>query len=192
MQTIRSFIAVPLSLQVAANAARLVEKLSEPNDGIRWVPTDNLHLTLKFLGEVDNTEIPAVCDVIRSVTSSYEPFELDFAGVGGLPSLDRPRVLCVHVTDPTGALCDIVAKLEKKLAELRFKPEPRDYRPHLTLGRTKGGSRRASNEVVAKMSQYAEQKLGQMEVDAVELIASFLEKRGPSYQVMDTVELGTA
>ncbi|TWU43786.1 2',5' RNA ligase family [Novipirellula aureliae] len=189
MHTIRSFIAIPLSPQVLHNATRLVAKVSEPNDGIRWVPTDNLHLTLKFLGEVDNTEVPEVCNTIREVVDGYSPFELEFAGIGALPSIDRPRVICVYGQDPTGSLCEIVAKLEKRLADQGFKPEPRDYRPHLTLGRTKGGSRRASEEVIEKVKAYQDMKFGQMEVDAVELIASFLEKRGPSYQVMDTIEL---
>ncbi|TWT83179.1 2',5' RNA ligase family [Planctomycetes bacterium CA13] len=188
MHTIRSFIAIPLSPQVAHNATRLVEKLSHPNDGIRWVPSDNLHLTLKFLGDVDNTEVPKVCKIIRNITTDYPPFELDFAGVGGLPNLDRPRVLCVHAADPTGSLCEIVAKLETELADIGFKPEPRDYRPHLTLGRTKGGSRRANSDVIERMKEFSQLRLGTMEVDTIELIASFLEKKGPSYQVMDTIE----
>ncbi|WP_442507313.1 RNA 2',3'-cyclic phosphodiesterase [Novipirellula sp. SH528] len=190
MQTIRSFIAIPLSPQVGRTAARLIEALSESGDGIRWVPKDNLHLTLKFLGEVDNVEVPQVCKIIRNVTKDFEPFDLDFAGAGAFPNLDRPRVLCVHIDDPTDSLSRIVARLEKELAEIGFKPEPRDYVPHLTLGRTKGGSRRASGDVIERVKAHAEKKLGEMNVDTVELIASFLEKQGPSYQVMDTIDLG--
>ena len=190
MQTIRSFIAIPLSLQVGRNASRLIEALTVPGDGIRWVPKDNLHLTLKFLGEVDNVEVPQVCKIIRNVTQDFEPFDLDFAGAGGFPNLDRPRVLCVHIDDPTNSLSRMVARLETELAEIGFKPEPRDYVPHLTLGRTKGGSRRASGDVLERVKAHAEMRLGQMNVDTVELIASFLEKQGPSYQVMDTIDLG--
>ncbi len=190
MRTIRSFIAVPLSPEVQSGARRLVSKIAGEGDGIRWVPMDNLHLTLKFLGDVDNTEVPAVCKIVRNVTKDFEPFDLDFAGASALPNLDRPRVISVSVSDPSESLRKIVARLETELAEMGFKPEPRDYVPHLTLGRTKGGSRRASEEVVQRVKQYLDIRLGAMCVDTVELIASFLEKKGPSYQVMDTIDLG--
>lgn len=80
-------------------------------------------------------------------------------------------------------------QLETELAELGFKPEPRDYTPHLTLGRTKSGSRRASSEVVERLKREQQTQLGSMPVDTVQMIASFLEKGGPVYQVMDTVKL---
>ncbi len=189
MQTIRSFIAVPLAPDVRRGAVRLIERLSQQGDGIKWVPTDNLHLTLKFLGEVDNVDVPRVCDVLHRVVEQFDPFELDFAGTGGFPDIDRPRILFAGVADQSGSLCRLVGQLETELAELRFKPEPRDYRPHLTLGRTRGGSRRASADVVQRLKDQSQTDLGHMVVDTVQIFASFLDKRGPTYQVMDTVEL---
>ena len=76
------------------------------------------------------------------------------------------------------------------LADLGFKPEPRDYTPHLTLGRTRSQSRRASGELVDAMKTMSDTALGEMIVDEVNLMASFLDKAGPTYQVMDTIELG--
>ena len=69
MNKIRSFIAIPLASDVRRATIRLVERLRRENDGIKWVPTDNLHLTLKFLGDVDNTEIPDVCEVLHRVAA---------------------------------------------------------------------------------------------------------------------------
>jgi 2'-5' RNA ligase len=189
MQTIRSFIAIPLSTEIRRNATRLLAKLSQPDDGIKWVPTDTIHLTLKFLGEVDNTEISHVCNAVGDVCGGYEPFELSFSGTGGFPDIDRPKVLFAGVDDPTGSLCRLVDQLETKLADLRFKREPRDYRPHLTLGRTRSGSRRACDEVVQRLKQQAAVQLGTMRVDQIQIFASFLDKEGPTYQVMDTIEL---
>ena len=85
MHNIRSFIAIPLAPDVQRAAVRLIKRLSEPNDGIKWVPTDNLHLTLKFLGDVDNTEVPRVCDVLREVCEDFQPFDLHLIGTGGFP-----------------------------------------------------------------------------------------------------------
>jgi 2'-5' RNA ligase len=189
MQTIRSFIAIPLSADVRRNAVRLIERLRQEGDGIKWVPTDNLHLTLKFLGEVDNTAVPAVCNVLHRVAGQCDPFELVFAGTGGFPDTERPRVLWAGIQDDSGSLCRIVGQLETDLAGLGFKPEPRDYRPHLTLGRTRSGSRRASADVVARIEAESKAPLGKLMVEKLQLVASFLDKSGPTYQVMDTIEL---
>ena len=189
MKNIRSFIAIPLASEVSRAAVRLIKRLSEPGDGIKWVPTDNLHLTLKFLGDVDNTQVPRVCEVLHEVCGAYEPFDLEFFGTGGFPDTERPRVLMACVNDPSESLTGMVMQLETELAELGFKPEPRDYTPHLTLGRTKSGSRRASSEVVDRLKREQQTQLGSMPVDTVQMIASFLEKGGPVYQVMDTVKL---
>jgi 2'-5' RNA ligase len=189
MKTIRSFIAIPLSPEVTRATIRLIERLRQPDDGIKWVPTDNLHLTLKFLGEVDNTELPGVCNALRDICDEFEPFELTFGGTGGLPNIERPRVLYAGVEDLSNSLTEIVAQMERDLAELGFKPEARDYTPHLTLGRTRSGSRRASSDVVERLKRDESTHLGSMPVDTVQMIASFLDKHGPTYQVMDTIEL---
>ncbi|MEM9646671.1 MAG: RNA 2',3'-cyclic phosphodiesterase [Planctomycetota bacterium] len=189
MQAIRSFIAIPLSKPVERSTAKLIRSLESAGDGIRWVPTDSLHLTLKFLGEVENTEVPSVCNGIRESCGVIDPFELQFVGTGGLPSRDRARVLHVGVKDPSGNLCRLVADLETRMADLGFKPEPRDYVPHLTLGRVRKGFRTPSDDVMKKLASHEDTAWGDFVVDRVLLVASFLEKAGPSYQTMDTIEL---
>ena len=189
MKTIRTFIAIPLVDGVKQEAIHLIQRLKHPSDGIKWVPTDNLHLTLKFLGEVDNTEVPRVCDVLEDACEDIAPFELQFAGTGALPSLQRPRVLFAGIRDDSGQLTEIVAELERDYADLGFKPESRDYTPHLTLGRVKGGRGRASEEVITRLEAEQDLQLGNMMVDTIQVIASFLDKHGPTYQVMGTIEL---
>ncbi|MCA9141083.1 MAG: RNA 2',3'-cyclic phosphodiesterase [Planctomycetales bacterium] len=189
MQTIRSFISIPITPAITSAAIKIIKTLKPHDDGIKWVPTDNLHLTLKFLGEVDNVEIPEVCKTIRRVTETIEPFELHFSGTGGFPSAEKPRIVYAGIDDPSGNLVTLVSGLEKQLAGLGFKPEPRDYTPHLTLGRTRSNSRRAGSELVDAMAALGNVNLGEMVVDEVHLMASFLDKAGPTYQVMDTIEL---
>ena len=188
MHTIRSFISVPLAPDVEHAARKLIRHLAKDGDGIKWVPTDTLHLTLKFLGDVDNVEVPKICRCIEESIADIEPFELVFAGASGLPSLDRPRVICVNIDDESGSLCEIVKRLEVELAELGFKQEPRDYRPHLTLGRPKGSRKKASETLQAALSDERRTNLGTMMVDHLQLMASFLDKQGPTYQVMSTID----
>lgn len=189
MRTIRSFIAIPLAAEIQRDAVRLIDRLRQESDGIKWVPADNLHLTLKFLGDVENTEVPQVCDVLHRIAAHFDPFDLVFAGTGGFPTIERPRVLWIGVQDQSGALCRLVGQLEAALADLGFKPEPRDYRPHLTLGRTRSSRRRASDLLVEQIQEFENRDFGRMTVSEIRLMASFLDKRGPTYQVMDTVEI---
>lgn len=188
MRKIRSFVALPLAGSIRGGATKLIRKLSELDGGIKWVPTDNLHLTLKFLGDVENTEVHDISKVVSEICYQYDPFPLRFAGTGAFPDLSRPRILYIGVEDPTGALVEMVSEIETGLADLGFKPEPRDYRPHLTIGRSR--NRRISEEALEVLQAHAEKEFGEMETDVVELIASFLDKKGPTYNVMDTMELG--
>lgn len=190
MHTIRSFIAIPLSPEVQRSAKRLMRDLRQEKDGIKWVPEDNLHLTLKFLGEVIDREVPAVCRAIREVCQHFDPFALEFAGAGGFPTSDRPRVIWAGIVAGSEPLVSLVTALETELAKIGFKPEPRDYRPNLTLGRVKSSSRSADAEVVDRVQRYADRKLGSMAADQVKLVASFLDREGPTYNVMDTIGLG--
>ena len=189
MQTIRSFIAIPITPAIQKSAATLVSRLAGERDGIKWVPGENLHLTLKFLGEVDNREVPRVCEVLRRCCSGIEPFFIQFHGAGAFPDPSRPRVVYAGITEGGDSLVKRVGRLEPALAELGFKPEPRAYVPHLTLGRTRGGSRRGAPEVGERIGEQADFDLGAMAAEKVCLYASFLDKSGPTYQVMDTVPL---
>lgn len=167
-----------------------MQDLRQPKDSIKWVPEDNLHLTLKFLGDVIDREVPTVCRAIRQVCQSVPPFRMEFAGTGGFPTNERPRVIWAGIVDGGECLATLVTRLETALAELGFKPEARDYRPHLTLGRAKSNLRCASAEVVDRLQRNANRKLGVMVADQVKLIASFLDREGPTYNVMDTIWLG--
>ncbi|TWU07915.1 RNA 2',3'-cyclic phosphodiesterase [Stieleria varia] len=189
MKTIRSFISVPLAPLITAGAAKLIKKLKPFDEGIKWVPLDNFHLTLKFLGEVDNTEVPTICNRLREIAEDYDPFELSFAGMRAMPSGQRPRILSVKVADESGSLVQLVGELETSMADLGFKQEPRDYVPHLTLGRTRSNTRRVSEAVIAEMERLGDYHLGEQVVDEIQLMASFLDKGGPTYQTMDTIEL---
>jgi len=188
MHTIRSFIAIPLAGEVQRAARKIARELQGEKDGMKWVPEDNLHLTLKFLGDVVDRDIPQVCKVIRESCQSIVPFELELEGTGGFPNDERPRIVWAGIVSGGDFLIDLVAQLEASLATLGFKPEPRDYRPHLTLGRTRSGS--ASPEVVEKIKRFKRRRLGILPVDQVRLYASFLDKEGTTYNVMDKIPLG--
>ena len=189
MQSIRCFIGVPLVPPIAKTVVKVIDRLSQTEAAIKWVPRDSLHLTLKFLGDVDNTEVPRICEVIRAATDDVPPFQVDFVGVSAMPSIDRPRVVHVGVHDDHRGLTQIAGGLEDGLANLGYRREPRDYQPHLTLGRVKGSRAKASATLARAIESESDLDAGTMTVDRVQLIASYLDRGGPTYHVMDTVLL---
>ncbi|MEM9827672.1 MAG: RNA 2',3'-cyclic phosphodiesterase [Planctomycetota bacterium] len=190
MQSFRTFVGIALPADWSRPVARLIQRCEAPGDGVRWVPQDNLHLTLKFLGDVENTEVPAVCDIAANACESVEPFELAIRGGGGIPSNDRPRVLALKLDDPSERLRKLVQALELGFAEIGIRQESRDYVPHLTIGRARGGSRRVSQTALDGFLAAADSVRGEMCVDEVRVVASFLDKGGASYQTLDTVAIG--
>ena len=188
MQKIRSFIAIPLNDEIQATAARVVGRLREPAVGVKWVDADNLHLTLKFLGDVDNREIPDVCKALRKCCRDVPPFHLTIRGIGGFPDLERARVVWAGVEEEQATLCSLAESIDEEMGSLGFKREFRDYQPHLTLGRLKKGSRLGDRFVKAAQGE-AKTMLGHTHVQEVHLYASYLDKQGPTYNVMDRISL---
>lgn len=189
METFRTFIGVPLPVKLRRELGKFMDHFASDGDGVKWVPPEILHLTLKFLGEVDNVQSVAVCRMAARACRDIEPFDVDLAGTSALPSEERPRSLIIAVNDSANNLHTIVSRLEDGFAEMGFKREIRDYVPHLTLGRTRGGSRRVSGEVMGRWQEEAEREFGKLSIDQIEVVASFLDKAGIQYQTLQTINL---
>jgi 2'-5' RNA ligase len=188
MQTIRSFIAIPLSPTLRQNCGRLIERLAEAMPEVKWLLPENLHLTLKFLGEVDNRLVPEICELVRETCADTPVFTLQLRGVSAFPDLPRARVIWARPIQGQQVLEPLADRLEQRLADLGFRPEGRSYRAHLTLGRLPNG-RRPTDELFAAIEREAGRDLGSMRVEEVQLIASYLDRFGTTYSVMDRVAL---
>lgn len=131
---LRSFIAIELADEArAAVEAYLAPLRTAP--GVVWPRGENLHLTLKFLGDVVPERLAALAARLEGVARAQAPFALTLAGVGAFPSWQRPRVLWIGVVAP--ALAPLAAAVEAACAAERFPPETRPFHPHLTLGRVR-------------------------------------------------------
>src|SRR5436190_23166416 len=107
MQRVRSFIAIPVASGVAARASELMKRLRESNAAVNWVPPQNLHLTLKFLGEPPINESPEICEAVRRAATDAPPFDVEFRGLGASPSIDKPRTIWLAVTEGEEDLADL-------------------------------------------------------------------------------------
>jgi 2'-5' RNA ligase len=127
----RLFVAIDLPQQQKDEVRRLYTQLP----GARWVPAEQLHLTLRFLGEVEEAGVPSIKKALGRV--SFPPFALSLSGVGHFPAGRFPRVFWVGFA-PAPELAQLYVSLERNLAEAGFLPEERKFSPHLTLARLHG------------------------------------------------------
>ena len=135
-ERVRLFLAVELPREIKEALDRLVTGVRGAGiRGLRVVNPEGIHLTLKFLGEVERNRIEHIVDEVRRVAKAYRPFTLELEGLGGFPSRGAPRVLWVGITGDTEPMLALQRELEEALELLGFSKERRGFRPHLTFAR---------------------------------------------------------
>ena len=137
-ETIRTFIAVELPEKIISSISRVQENIkSYYGFKIRWVRPENIHLTLKFLGNVKKAEIEKVGEAIFESVKGYSPITLRAKGIGTFPGIKRPRVIWVGISGQLDLLVELHKTLDDELEAISFPKENRTFRGHLTLGRVK-------------------------------------------------------
>lgn len=185
----RLFVAVPVSRAVKEAASRLIQGARRTGADVKWVEDHNLHITLKFLGDVERDRIPEVIRRVAQVCSQGAPFDVTFSGVGAFPASGPPRVLWLSASDPGQGLSSLAAGLDLELSEMGFAREPGIFQAHLTLGRAR--SPRGVGEAVARLRALGEGLSVSMRVSEVQVIESVLSPSGPTYTVLASVPIGS-
>lgn len=137
--SLRLFVALWLPAPLAGVALARLEELRPGSSLVRWVRPDQLHLTLKFLGETPVAKLPAIENALREVAAASCPVNLGLAEGGTFPPVGPPRILWLGLT-PREDLAALAGRVEQALAPLGFPPERRPFTPHLTLGRAEPGA----------------------------------------------------
>jgi len=184
----RCFVAVELAPALRAPLVRLLRQELPPGRDVRWCTEQQLHVTLKFLGEVPAARLEAVCAAVAAASRDIEPFPLRLHGLGAFPGRGSPRVLWCGVEDPAGGCARWVRSADALLAPLGFAPEARAFHPHVTLGRSRGSAgagllRRVLAEVAAPSTP-------EMNVTEVVLFESRLAPTGAQYTPQFRARLG--
>lgn len=185
---LRTFIALELDKSVHANVVTLQTTLARRLPQVHWVEPSNLHLTLLFLGEVDERAVLDVCRVTAEAVRPQPAFAMTLAGLGGFPNLRRPRTLWVGVAEGVQPLTELHQRIEAALlAHGSYRREDRDFTPHVTLGRLKSAPWDAQAEPLVRSYQTWEG--GTMQVREVLVMASELRREGPIYTVLSRARL---
>ncbi len=187
-KTLRTFVAVEINGPIRARAGEIIAALAGTTAEVKWVEPHNLHLTLKFLGDVHQHEIIDVCRAVARGAAQVEAFELEVRGAGAFPTAARPRTVWLGAGAGAEPMIELHDRVEAALAELGYRKEHRRFQPHLTVGRVRGAGHGIA-ELGKLLEQHADVQIGCTTVRKVTVMSSMLLPAGPVYEVLGTVDL---
>ena len=185
----RLFLAVFPPPQTQALAHDLIEQLRAPRDGVSWVKRENLHVTLRFLGDVDADGAKRAEDAAREAARATAPFGALFGPPGAFPTAKKARVLWLGLVEGVEPFTRMANALEAALTTRGFEPEDREFTPHLTLGRVREPGADWTARLVAAPS-LRDSTNARFTVSEIAVVESTLGSGGAAYRVRATAPLG--
>lgn len=183
----RCFIAVDLSQAVKEGIREIIDRLRRTSRSVKWVPVENLHVTVKFLGEVPDDRVAKIKTQVSDVCMRHEPFEISIRGTGAFPSMKRPSVLWVGI-ERSDALERLYSDTDLSLSELGFARETRRFSPHLTVGRVK--DLKDIEWTVKEFCTFQETLFGSIQVRELLVMQSVLRPSGAEYSKVHACGFG--
>ncbi len=185
---IRAFIAIAVPESVLKSCQDIVAQLRGLNLQGRFAKTQSMHLTLQFLGNIEEEQISGIAEILEQAGKGVAPFDLEVARLGVFPHLTYPRVVWIGV-ESIDALMALQSKIQQGLEPLGFPKESRDFHPHLTLLRLK------SRKNLYRLVEYLEvegphQQAGMIQAEQIHLYQSILKPQGAEYLKLFTARLG--
>lgn len=178
---VRCFISIDVEdEEILSRILKAQRALEGSGADLKLVEPQNIHVTLKFLGEVGEGKLEEVVEALKAV--EFEPFRIALRGLGAFPSPGRPRVVWIGVAEGAEETSSIYLQLEDKLAKLGFPKEGRGFTPHLTIARVKSG--RGREGLLKVLQALKDEEFGRMPVKGVRLKKSVLTPRGPIYSTL--------
>lgn len=184
----RSFIAIELPETVKSALAELQQEFENCGADIRWVKPDNIHLTLKFLGNIEEKSVEKIVKTIDGICNKYAAFSLEVRGTGVFPNIKSPRVLWVGIIG-NSVLEGLQKELEDGMASIEFERESRKFTPHLTLGRFRATVKK--EKLLDKIESYKNSSFGLIDVKSILLMRSVLKPSGAEYAKIAEIPLAT-
>ncbi len=179
MTHVRTFIAVDIDDdRVKGRLASVRDYLVDSKADLKPVATENIHITLRFIGEIPITRVDQLCNALQEKLK-FKPFKIRIEGLGVFPNIHRPRVIWAGVTEGSSQLVDLHNAVEKILRSLRIPANRERFVPHITIARVK--SSRNLSRLVKYIEQYISEFFGEIVVNKVKVKRSILTPQGPIY-----------
>lgn len=188
LMKIRAFIACDVPESILEKTSKVRDGLEKIDADVSWARISGIHITLKFLGDIEEKNIDGVAAVIAEKAKGQRPFDVNVRGSGAFPNLKNMRVVWLGMEDGEKGLSHLRQALDDGLKALGFEPEEREFRPHLTLGRVKGSGNK--EELAMAVSMLKDIEIGTFNIDRIMLYKSELRPTGAVYTKLREVVLG--
>ena len=191
-ELIRTFIAIELNdaIRHALEDVQAQFKHEQAAHSVRWVAPDSIHITLKFLGDVDADKLSALQNALVDACKDIAPFTLVLCGVGAFPNTRRTNVVWVGAEGQGEIASQFASQIEEACVALGFAREDRPFAPHLTFGRIKRDASSSDRRFIGEMIEHAQvEKLGELRVERVSVMQSELRPAGSVYTRLASIEL---
>ena len=182
MSLLRAFIAVEIPLEIRQAVCNATSNLRKGSGAlVRWVPTENMHLTLKFLGDISPSSVEMLTQMIRAEADLFDCFQIHLNGLASFPNLKRPRLIYIGIQAPA-ALETLHRGIESASRRLGYESEERGFSPHLTIGRVKQNVTGTEQQTIRRALEDTKiDSLGTARVDSLYLYKSDLKPTGSIY-----------
>ena len=183
----RTFLAFKISEEIRKHLEHLVAELSALDDSITWVKPQNMHVTIKFMGDVEESHISDIIEKVAPIVTRTPAFSLHCLGIGIFPNWKYPKVIWAGLSGEVDAPIALHNEIEAALADMGLKKDEREFRLHLTIGRTKGI--RSGSSVAKRVEALEVIDFGSFNVSELTLFKSELGADGPLYTPVKKFEL---
>ncbi len=178
MPSLRLFIAIEIPLEIRTQITAVISELKSVPADVRWERPEKLHITLKFLGDVQEEVLPEIVLLLRGVAEKRSQLSIRYSGVGCFPNKREPRIIWVGAEDVAGKLQPLVDSIETEMASIGFEKETKGFHPHVTIGRMKNG--KDTSSLLRKMESVIFESQPAV-VSAMSLVRSKLKASGSIY-----------
>ena len=187
MASIRTFIAIEIPKDIRNQIAKLQSGVKGLGGKITWVKPENMHLTLKFLGDTDESLIENISEKLSQLALSFNQFEIKVKGVGAFPNFRRAKIFWVGTETDSSALIELAKKIDQQMSGFGYDREKRRFSAHLTMGRVRDN--RGIEPLIKKLQKEELFNPGKFVVKEILFIKSELTKQGPIYTLLKKIKI---
>ena len=186
--SIRTFIAVEIDDEIRDRLYEFIAQFKKADVDVKWIAPENIHLTLKFVGNIEEDILPDLNKIIGDAASRASPFKMNIEKVGAFPTIKRPRVIFVCAQEKGDNLLKIHESINANLEKLSIEKDPRKFVGHVTLGRVR--SQKNIKKLINALKSDGVNFFGQAKVNSISLMRSTLTPSGPIYTRLNSFEVG--
>ena len=178
MESVRAFIAIALPPEICLALSDCISRIKQHHGDIKWVRTEGLHITLKFLGDIQPGRVEEIASSLSQIGSACPAFEISIEGAGAFPGMQRPRIIWTGIRQGAEELIRLASQIDGAMETFGFEPEGRPFKPHITLGRVRSPKNiRETMEAVKNQTGI----FGTFRANAIILMQSVLKPTGAEY-----------